>query len=368
MKFTVSTKPFAEGLSLGILNANISKFYQRSTMAQVRANKSGLVINLEASQICSRLEFKGVYDAEEESVMFVDSLLLKSLVSTFESSTTILEFTEGGLTLYAGKSKFSLPKLLDADLRLPEPNTEGTDSVEIKKANWKFIKDYQMYALGMSFIAPVYTKVWVGESGDVLVGDFSLNLFTHSNKGTLGRTCLLTDTIVNLFNVLPDGAQLYRLDSTFLIKYVGDSFTFISEFTPKHESDPDMGSYKTEIIMPMIASNEPGLSLKVGAIQKILSQADLLATSTEDTLTLSVANNQLRLTGANIECDFDTQGTSAEYSLPFKTSVLKSIVSNCSEESIMIRPAYNPDGHALIGINISSGDLTVVVAAADEGE
>lgn len=366
MKFTVSTKPLAEGLNLGIINANVSKFYQRSTVAQIKASKAGLIINLEAAQICSRLEFKGACDSDGEEVIFVNSLLLKSLVATFESSTTTFEFIPGGLTLYSGKSKFTLAKELDADVRMAEPAVAEAAPIDIKKENWKFIKDFQLYAIGVSFIAPVYTKIWIGESGDVLTGDFSLNLFTHSNKGTFGRTCLLEDTIVNLFNALPDGAQMCGLENSFLIQYKSDSFTFVSEFRLKYETDPDMGSYKTDIIMPMIASNEPGLTVKIGDIQKLLSQADLLATSTEDVVTLSVANNQLTLKGENIEGTFDATGTSADYSLPFKTSVLKSVITNCSEESIVIRPAYNPDGHMLVGINISSGELTVVLSGADD--
>lgn len=371
MKFTVSTKPLVEGLNLGILDANVSKFYERSTMVQIRASReAGLVINIEAAQIKSKLEFKGACEGEGEAIVFVDSLLFKKLVSTFEASTTTLELLEDSLVLYSGKSKFSLPKVVDADLRLPEPASAEDGATEIKKDAWRFIKDYQLYALGMSFIAPVYTKVWVGESGDVLAGDFQLNLFTHSSKGTLGRTCLLTDTIINLFNALPDGAKLYPLEKTFVIKYVGDSFSYTTEFEPKHESDPDMGSYRTDLIMPMLASNESGYTVKVVAIQKILSQADLLSTSTEETVSLISENNQLKLVGEHVNAELETTGTSADYELPFKIVDLKSIMSNCSEESIIIRPAYNIDGDdkRLVGINVDSNALKVVISAAEDEE
>ena len=75
-KFTVSTKPLIDGLNLGILNANISNFFQRSTMAQVTANKNTLVINLEAAFIYSEVEFKGMGTEDESATIFVNSSLL----------------------------------------------------------------------------------------------------------------------------------------------------------------------------------------------------------------------------------------------------------------------------------------------------
>jgi hypothetical protein len=59
VKFTVSTKPLSNALDLGVINANISKYYQTSCLAQITCNKHDLRINLEASFIRTELHPKG---------------------------------------------------------------------------------------------------------------------------------------------------------------------------------------------------------------------------------------------------------------------------------------------------------------------
>ena len=40
MRFTVSTKPFSDGLNLAIVNSNVSKFSQKSNIAQVSVSNN----------------------------------------------------------------------------------------------------------------------------------------------------------------------------------------------------------------------------------------------------------------------------------------------------------------------------------------
>lgn len=371
MKFTVSTKPLSDGLNLAIVNANVSKFYRKSCLAQLTVDGNTLKINVEAAFILSQITLKGKADISEglgSSTIFVDSLLLKQLVSTFESPVTTLEFTETGLILHSGKSKFTLPKLVEGDeLSLSSPRVDGVEGlgVEIDKSDWKFIKDYQMYAIAMSFIHPVYTRVWVGAEGDVLVGDFDNSLFTHSKKNNLGTTCLLSDTIINLFNSLPEGAKLAKKDKSYVIQVSTDGFNFASEFTPQYEDDENVGSYNSDIILTMMNHPEvKSVSVSTSAVNKFLSQADLLSSNTEDTITFSVEGNQLTLHDNNVDCKIDVDKVSeTSYSVQFKTALLKSVMSNYTDEKVNVSPMEQ--GDEVVGITVWTDSLTTVLAGID---
>ena len=369
MKFTLSTKPFIDALSLGIVNQNVSKFYQKSCLAQITANRTTLRVNLEASFVLSELVLRGSGDSDEEETIFVDSLLLKNLVSTFEASTTTLEFAEGGLILHSGKSKFTLPKMLEgADLELQSPAAPqpGAEVINVDKSDWKFIKDYQMYAIAMSFIHPVYTRVWVGENGDVLVGDFDNSMFTHSKKGKLGRTCLLSDTIINLFNSLPEGAKLTRLETGYLINVQTDGFEYASQFTPQYEDDPGVGSYNSEIILGMmVRDNTASVKMNVATVKKFLAQAELLSSNTEDVIKFEVKDGQVSLTDNNVDCKVAVEGSTLEsYSVDFKTVLLKSVVSNFDEDEIFVAPMKQEND--IVGIALWTKNMTTILAGIDE--
>ena len=368
MQFNVSTKPLTDALNLGVVNQNVSKFYQKSCLAQITASRRELKINLEAANVLTEIHLKGSGDSDEVVTMFVDCLLLKQLVSTFEASVTTFEFTEGGLILHSGKSKFTLPKMLDdAELELNPPNvseSEGSVSIDINQSDWKFIKDHQMYAIAMSFIHPVYTRVWIGDNGDVLVGDFDNSLFTHSKKSKLGNTCLLSDTIVNLFNTLPEGAKLRNIGNSYIITVTTDGFEYMSEFKPIYESDEGVGSYNSDIILEMMGHGEAGAKMNTAAINKFLNQAALLSTNTEDTIKLSVGGGNISLVDSNVDCKLPVEGITEEFSVEFKTSLLKSVVSNFDEEVVSIAPMKQEEEVA--GILVWSKNMTVVLAGIDE--
>lgn len=371
MNFTVSTTPLTNALNLGVISQNVSKFYQKSCLAQVTASRRVLKINLEASFVLTELLLNGSGDSDEEVTIFVDSLLLKQLVATLESSTTTLEFTDGGLILHSGKSKFTLPKMLDAaelELTAPSRTSAGCPEIDVDKSDWKFIKDFQMYAIAMSFIHPVYTRVWVGTEGDVLVGDFDNSVFTHSKKSKLGKTCLLSDTIVNLFNSLPEGAKLTQLDKSYLINVKTDGFEYSSEFTPQYEEDEGVGSYNAQIILEMMKRvEENAVTVNVAAINKFLGQAGLLSNNNEDVIKFSYANNEVSLTDKNVDCkvDAETKHDVKPYEVEFKTVLLRSVIANCDEDVISVAPMIQ-EGNVIAGITLWTKNMTVVLAGIDD--
>lgn len=369
MKFQVSTAPLNDALSLGVVNANVSNYFKRSYIAQITASKSDLTINLEASQILSEIRLKGMGDVDDDVTTFVSSILLKQLVSTFVNPVTNLEFVEGGLIIHSGKSKFTLPKL-DVDvsstsLNKPEILANFSDSSDIDKEDWKFIKNYQMYAIAMSFAKPVYNRVWVGDHGDVIVGDFDQGLFTHSEKSKLGTTCLLKDSIVNLFNSLPDGAKICKVNDTYVIKVTTDGFEFISEFQPEYEDDESIGSYNSDMIIEMMSHTDDKYSVvPTAAINKFMSQADLLSDSSTATIKFRVDGNTLTLKDDNVDCTIDLESLFPDsYEVEFLTTLLKSVLSNYNDETVCIAPIFQ--GDEVSGIKVWSKELTTVLAGVD---
>lgn len=366
MKFTVATKPLADSLNLAIVNANISQYYSKSCVVEVSVDGSVLRINVEAKSIRSEIKLKGKNDTNENGVAFVSSTLLKQLVSTFEDAVTTFEFVSGGVVLYSGKSKFTLPNLVEEDeMTLTRPTAPATTDVAaakaIDKADWRFIKDHQMFALSMSFIHPVYTRVWAGQTGDVIVGDYDNTLFTHSEKSKLGTTCLLTDTIINLFNSLPDGAKLIRSGDAYIIVVDSDSFEFLSEFVPEYESD--VGSYNSDILLEVMSHPESGdIRVDVAPLNRFLSQAELILSSTDAEIQLDVGDGVIKLYDNDVNCVVPVAGTGItpnSYTLTFKVKMLKSVLSNYSEQ-VYINPTYTDD--EISGIVIWDKELTTVLA------
>lgn len=376
MKFIVSTKPTKSALDLAIINSNVSKFYSKSCLAEVSANANTLTINLEAASIVSEVKLKGSGDTDEASTVFVDSLVLKQLIASFDSPTIIFEFTESGLVLHTGKSKFTLPKMTDdSDMALARPlkvlELSNCVNVDVDSSAWKFVKDHQMFAIAMSFVHPVYTNVWVSDGDDVVVGDFDNSIFTHSHKSNLGCCCLLSDTIVNLLMSLPEGSKIVRdpESRSYIINGSTDSFDYIAQFTPKYESDPGVGSYNADMVLSMMPdSSDQAVTLDSDKISKLLNQASLLSTSSEDTITLSVRDKQAWLHDNNVNgsvdikpsCDWDKI---KEYSVEFRTALLKSAMSNYSGD-ISIYPCM-ADDDIVGGVVMKDKDVTILLAGVE---
>lgn len=369
MKYEVSTKPLTDALGIAIVNANISKFYQKSTIAQVSVKDSLLYVNIEASSIVSEVSLKGKCDESGYCKVFVDSALLKQLVSTLDTTTITLEFTDNSLIIHSGKSTFTLPQIIDDaddfELNAPPENIPDGNEMKLDKEDWKFIKDYQMYAISMAFIHPAYARVWVGDSGDVLVGDFDNSLFTHSKRNKLHNTCLLSDTIINMFNILPEGATLIPCGRNYIVKVNTDGFNLISKFTPDYEDDENIGSYNSDIILDMMNSDsDSSMKVDIKTIDKALSQATLLSGNVEDTITFTVNENKINMKDSNVDVNIPFDGkVKDEYSITFKTQTLKSVISNFPEDKITISP-MEVDGE-ISGMVFKCDKLTTVLAGVE---
>lgn len=370
MKFTLSTKPLSDALDLGVIQANISKYYRVSCLAQLTATKHELRINLEASNVVTELLLKGTGDEEGPVTAFVDCLVLKQLVGTFESNTTTIEYTEGGIVLHAGTSKFTLPFLAesgDGELKRPQLAPENAPTIPVDLNDWKFIKDYQMYAVALSFVHPIYTNAWIGQDGDVIVGDFDNSLFTFSKKSKLGRTCLLPDTIINLFNSLPEGAKITLMEKSYRVDVKTDTYEYASEFSPKYEDEDNNGNYSANAIMEAVTKNEESaIKVAVAPIAKLLSQADLLASSGDNKIDFAVVGNEVRIHDDNVDCKIKFEGTCDEFEIPLNASQFKSIIGHVDSETIKIAPAL-VEGE-ISGLTIWTDNLTVMVGAVDSEE
>ena len=368
MKFTLSTKPLSNALDLGVINANISKFYRTSCLAQLTASKNTLRINLEASFIKSELLLRGSGDSDEEVVSFVDCAVLKSLISTIETSTVTIEFVEGGIVIHSGSSKFNLPSLVDGadgvSLSRPDVNTDpSAATIKLVADDWKFIKSYQLYAAASSFVHPIYTRVWLGADGNVIVGDIDNTLFTFSKKGHLGRTCLLSDTIINLLESLPEGAQITQMGTSYRVEVSTDAFDYAAQFTPQYESEEGVGSYESAIFLEK-SQLDPANQIKVSIapVKKFLSQAELLS-SAGGAIELSYSAGQLSLKDDNIDCKVAVEGTCSDFSSQFDFSNLKLILGNIDEETATISPIIEEG--VTVGILVGTPNLTVLLGGLE---
>lgn len=369
MKFTVSTKPLSDALDLGVVNANVSKFYRLSEVAQLTATKHSLIINLCASQITTEIKLSGIGDEDTQVRRFVSCVSLKQLIHTFEANTTEIEFVEGGIILYSGKSKFVIPQISDnedSELARPSMPDYSEPQTKLDINSWKFIDDHQMFAAAMSFVKPVYTMAWMGENGTAVVGDFDSSLFTMSNKNTLGITCLLTDTAINTLTSAPENTTLIKLDNSYLIHVKQDSFELISEFKPRYESDENIGSYHSDIIIDTINNNKiGGVSVPVKPITKFINQLDIISSS-DVPITIKVDNDSLYMisSGSKFSVQALNAGTNIiEYELDFNMDQLKSVLSNYTSENITICPCRNDD--EIVGLIIFDDDLSTMIAGID---
>lgn len=367
MNFTLSTKPFSDALNLGVVSNNISKYFLKSCLVQMTANRNALRINIEAANIASEILLKGSGDSDQEVTVFVDAALIKQLASTFESSTTTIEFTEGGIILHSGTSKFTLPKMAesgDMTLRRPQLPELNSAKVELDSSDWKFIDDYQMFARAMSFVHPIYTKVYIGQEGDVIIGDFDNSLFTLSKKSKLGKSCILSDTIVNLLVSLPEGATITSLDANYRVDVKTDGFEYAAEFTPQFETDEGVGEYNAQVFIDMV-NKDPANTFKVSVpvLNKYLSQATLLSKSTDDTMKASLAAGQLQLLDSNVDCKVAVEGDCPEFQTEFKTDLLKSVLTNVDSESVNITLLKQDEEVA--GWLLWTNDLTIILGSME---
>lgn len=371
MKFTCSTKPLQSALKLGVIKSNISKFYQKSCLAKVTCSKDTLRVNLEASRIVTQLTLHGSGDEDGPVGIFVDCQKLCDLISTFDSDVVTIEYVEGGIILHSGKSNFTLPHMLDdPDLDLAAPQTLDSNAAypafDLNADDWKFVNDHQMFAIAINYIHPVYCRVWVGDSGHVLVGDYDNSIFTHSTKGSLGRTCLLPPTIINLFTSLPENTKLIDTGSSYLIKVKTDGYEYVTEFTPELESDENVGSYNSEVFMDLFATKEQFVTLDAQKVSKFLAQAALVV-DYDSPLNFTVTSDCVSIGDGTVDCKLPIDGAHevTEYSCKFKANFLRSVASAMDSEKVNIAPTFGEKGD-VAGVMFWTDNLSILLGAIDE--
>lgn len=368
MKFSLSTKPLADALNLSVIPGNISKYYRQSCLAQLTATKNELRINLEASSVLTEVLLKGSGDEDGPVSGFVDCLTLKQIVGTFEANVTSIEFTEGGIILHSGSSDCTLPFLAesnDGELKRPQLPEANAPKVPVKLDDWKFIKDHQMYAVALSFVMPIYTNVWVGESGDVIVGDFRKSLFTFSKKGNLGKTCLLSDTIINLFNSLPEGSNITLMNKSYRVDVKTDGFEYAAEISPKYEDEDGVGSYSSEDILGSVNKDADNtFKIAVAPLLKFLGQSEILSSGGDNKIQFTVSGKEVNIHDANVNCKIGYEGSCKEFSIPIDASTFKPIIGHLDTDTVTMCPAIVDD--EVSGLIIWTDNLTVMVGAVDE--
>lgn len=367
MKFTASTKPIIDGLDLGIISANVTKFYQKSCIVELTIQEdSTLRVNTEASAIKSELVFKGKSEGEGSYHIFVDSILFKDLLKTFETDTVEFDIQEDCLVVRSGKSKFNLPQVVsgeDLELDRPQVSSETVQSFEISKSAWDFIKSHQLYSIAMSFIHPVYTNVWVGDTGDVLVGDFDNSIFTHSNQVELPSTCLLPDTIVNLLTTVPDNSQMSYLGRSFEISVNTDPYSYICEFLPQYESDEGVGTYSADLVLSLFAKTDQSIKVNLAKVLKYLSQARLFTTTNDATINLEVTDTSFNLVNEHVNCKVPVNNPFGPFELTFQISLLNDLFAHMDSEDVEICPLYLND--IVSGISVHTDQMGAVLSGVE---
>jgi hypothetical protein len=372
MKFTLSTKPLKNVINLGIIKANVSKFYYRSSVVQISATKDTLKLNIEAASIKTKMTLSGSGDEDATVMSIVDCSTFKGLIDSIDTDIITIEFVSGGICVYAGTSKFSIPQVVDpGEVTLNEPISEYTTSetVEIKPENWQFVKDHQLYAISTSKDYPVYTNVWVGKDGDVIVGDFVASLFTHSKYSDFNSTCLLPTSLINLFTSIPDGSTISRIDKNYVLNVETDGYSMVTEFIPNYEDDDSVGNYSSDIILNMLTHPESNIEVDVAPILKFINQTSILNQNDLGKITeFTVGDGKLVLKNRSNSYSMDVD-TEDSYTVMFLTDMLKRVLSNMDDGTVHIGPVVRTSTaengettRRVIGCIIWTDTITTIIA------
>lgn len=368
MKFTISTRPLKNVTNLGIIKANISQFYERSELLQIVATRDTLHLNLEAAGIKTKMTLKGSGDSDSVASILVECAKFKQLIDSIDTEIMTLEFIPGGLSVHAGTSKFSIAQLADInDMQLDEPISEYTASstVAIPAASWQFVKDHQIFALATSDKRPVYQNVWVGDDHGVIAGDMDIGMFAYSKQGSFDKSCLLPASIINLFTSIPEGSTVSRVGNNYVLNIETDSYSMITEFTPKYEEDSAVGSYNADMILKILNHPESFITIDIAPIIKFINQTSIVNQAGRDKLfTLTVADHTLTLTNrvSSYSMDVDTDDS---YTVIFATEYIKKVLANLDSDNVNIAPMIqqtSTGGTRVVGCIFWTEKLTLVLA------
>ena len=373
MKFTVSTIPLKNVMNLGIIKSNISKFYYRSNIVQITADRDTLKLNIEAASIKTRMTLRGSGDEDAVRTVMVECLKFKNLIDSIDSEIISLEFIDGGLYVHTGTSKFAISQIIDAnDAQLDEPvdNFDTANTITITSSDWQFINDHQMFAISTSEKRPVYKNVWVGSDNAAIVGDFDASLFTYSKHGNFDSSCLIPPTLINLFTSIPEGSTIAKIDKNYVLNIETDNYSMVTEFTPKYEDDETVGSYNSEIILNILKHPENFITLDINPIIKFINQTAIVNQSDAGKITDFILGDGKLLLN-NRSNSYSTEvDTDASYTVKFATAYLKSVLSNLDDDKVNVAPMKRtvpgangqPATEITIGCIFWTDDLTIVLA------
>lgn len=369
MKFTLSTKPLAKALDLAV-PANVSPNYKIGTLAQLTVEGKELRINFQSKGILSEVRFKGAPETPDmKETVFVDNNVLKQLVSSFDTNTVQIDYVEGGIQLTAGKSNFLLPKLSYAEeitISRPDESKYTADVAKLNTDAWKYVKNNQAHLLAVSFEFPVYTMIHVSDKGDVLSGDFQDSMFSHSSKSDLGQTCLISSEITDLLASIPENATFKRNESNYLIQVNGEGYQYVSEVSPKHEFDSDMGDYNAEILLNELEHPDHFVSISPDALRKVLNQSALLESVKDDTMDITFDKSSINIKNASINCDIPSEGgenITTGVTCKIATKNLKKILKPYVKEKVNIAMLF--EGDEAKGLLLFDDDVTIIVGGVD---
>lgn len=370
MKFTVSTKPLKTATDLVVIDSNVSKFYHRSILLQITVDGNTMTLNTEGTAIFSQVKLIGSAETKSDKVsVLLDNVLFKKLISTINTPQVTIELTDNGIVLTAGKSTYSLPKMMDStEVSLNAPATftdkQLENALDMDKSSWKFIKEHQIYAKSVSMESPVYTYVWTGDT-DVIVGDMEKSLFTHSNVGQFDKPCLLSDNIINLLTSMPDDAKVIPVNDSYIITVKSDSYEYTAQFTPKYESEQN-GDYNAPIILDMMNVDEStGVIVNSDEIINALNQVMLLSDVKKPIVNFSVSKESITIKDSRVNCVIPTESvyTGNPYSLIFEPARLKTVISSCTDSVVKICPTCMED--EVVGIIIIDKSLTIAYGGGE---
>ena len=367
MKITVNTKNLYDALKLGVINSNVSKFFPNSLYAQLSLENGKLRINIEAENVLTELVIPGICDSDEPASEFIESVPFKNIVSTITSDTVDIDFVNGGIVVKSGKSKYTLNNSsggVGIVYNRPISDFHDLESYPISVDDWKFIRDNQLFAISDSKTShPVYRYVWVSENDDVLAGDFERDFFIRSQYPTLGSTCLLSDTIINLFASLPDGCNLYHVGNEYVIRYLSDAFSYYTQFTPASESNPSIGSYNSEFIIEMLYPSDNYSTISCEEVYKCLKQASLLfdGNSSRWIIKFEKGEGSVHISDDHVDVEIECTGTNVDnYTTYFFYENFERLMRNYKSGTFNISPIIQED--SVVGVIVWNDDTISVLS------
>lgn len=371
MKFNLNVKPLKDAMDLGVINSNISKFFEKSTVIELTVNGNELHLNTQATSLLSEAVILGNNEESGTGSAIVDCTLFKSLISSMDSNEVTLDFQETALVVTSGRSKFNVPKLLTdedgASLDKPVSEEELANKFcgELNPGTWKYIQDHQLYAVAASQIHKVYTRVWVSKDKGVLTGDPNNSVFTYQPESDLDSDCLVSSTIVNLLSALDEGTKLYHVDSTtYVAKMDVDSFSFCAQFTVEHENENNMGEYDSDMIFDMVLDeSQQEVSISKSKMASNVKQASLFASASNPYISIDAKENGVYLVNDNVNCRISKDNPGLTYDVQFMLSDIDTVVSHMDDNDMTVSPIVK--GEEVFGVRFKSGDMVALLGGVD---